>query len=370
MRFDAKTKARQWGLRAAFNLIELLVVCAIIGMLAALLLPTLGRAKLKAQGISCINNLRQIGTSFTIFAHDVEHRDEFPVRVSTNSGGALEYIPPEVAIADVFQAFASVSNELSTPKVVHCPTDPQPAAKNFASLRPENVSYFAGVQASPNQPQTVAAGDRNVVFRSGEYAWNEDMHRSRGNLLFSDTHVEQRNSWPVLLAINSPAPPSTSPSTSGPAPDAPPNTNPSDSTSNGTSGSGGGAATPSPSPPQQQPANNPNSPRASAARSSMGRPTRAGGSDDYNNSAPAPQPTGPSKQKIHHTSTPADETVDADELPDPPGIKAAQHLIQIGFYISFLWALIILLLLLWKKIREHRAEKEEALKEINIESEA
>lgn len=64
------------GWRAGFTLIELLVVIAVVAILAGMLLPALGRARLKAMGIQCLGNHRQLLLAWRMYSED--NRDRIP----------------------------------------------------------------------------------------------------------------------------------------------------------------------------------------------------------------------------------------------------------------------------------------------------
>lgn len=76
VRSDASARPQPW--RAAFTLVELLVVIALIAILAALMMPALGRAQALGRSSACLSNLRQMGVAWHLYLGD--HGDRFPDR--------------------------------------------------------------------------------------------------------------------------------------------------------------------------------------------------------------------------------------------------------------------------------------------------
>src|ERR1044071_6612236 len=71
--------------KTGFTLIELLVVIAIIAILASMILPALSKAKTKAQGISCINNMKQLQMAWGMYAD--ENSEFVPNNVTYSQAG-------------------------------------------------------------------------------------------------------------------------------------------------------------------------------------------------------------------------------------------------------------------------------------------
>ena len=358
----------------AFTLVELLVVIAIIGILAALLMPALEQGQARATRIVCGNNLKEIGLASHLFAND--HGGKFSMQVSTNDGGSLEYVAAGMQLQTrfyfSFEHFLPLSGALSTPRLLACPADLERwSATNFSRFNNWNLSYAIGVDADPNAPNSVLAADRNfpscnlptctpnptiglIPFTTGA-RWGIGLHNRKGNVLFSDGHVEESHdsilsseetvdNYLFYPDVNE----ATNVSTSAPNDYSPPAGRPENPQNFSPVQTGNPKAQPIPSPPRpaMPPVNQTNYSLSSHPRATTTAVAQV--EIQFSNAVieATPKVTNPPAAEITATN-------DDDAVMSPFNQRVAHYLRCIFAWI-FLLLLLLLLLELWRRLRRKR----------------
>ena len=213
--------------RGGFTLIELLVVIAIIAILAAMLLPALGRAKTKAQQIKCISNEHQHSLAFHMYAED--NRDSYPTHNGWGAAGGQKgtiFSGNSLGYGSAVEVTNRPLNRYApSVEVFHCPADKGDALTPEAptcwqawgnsyliqwagdTFRVQHVTADSlpgapAAQATPITASQVSKRPANKIIH-GDWPWhgNRDTtnskdvwHNFRGeryeNMLFGDGHAQ------------------------------------------------------------------------------------------------------------------------------------------------------------------------------------
>jgi prepilin-type processing-associated H-X9-DG protein len=109
--------------------------------------------------------------------------------------------------------FDPLANDLVSPRLLTCPADTRLPADSFRSLNNSNLSYLAGLRADYSRPNSLLAADRNLtndlagaaapasLQETRGWRWTSELHQYKGNLLFSDGHVEEKTSQALASSL-------------------------------------------------------------------------------------------------------------------------------------------------------------------------